>query len=497
MLHFRRSVLTVVLAFATAASPVLAQTAGTPLTLDEAIQRALARNFDIRVGALGLDIAKGNLLAEWGRYDPVLSASFTHDEDGSPQSADPFSGARPPSSIVESDVVDFSLQGSSPIGFSYRLRANRQNRRGTFNSFADNYFTFAGVELTQPLLRGFGIAANHGNILIARTDRRLSEWDYRQAVMDTITQVIFTYHDLYFAQRNLETSRRSRDLAAGLLAENEIRARVGGLSESDVTEARARVASREEAILVAERTVREQENFLKQLITSDRTPSLLSDVLTIAPPTPLPALTPQPALDFRPALDRRPDYQQALLLVERARVGRNIRRNQLLPRVDLVASYGYNGLDADAGESRRQVEDRESRSYSAGAVVSLPLTWTAERGRYRAAKYTLERAETELEQVEQNVVVRLGNAAGQVETTRKRIEATRIARELAQQNLDGELKKLRAGTGSTFLVLNQQELLSTAETREARALADHQRALAEYDRQLGATLESHRVILAP
>ncbi len=495
MLLFRRLTLFSVVALAPLTGVFGQGASAAPLTLDEAIQRALARNFELRVEALNLDVAKGNLLAEWGRYDPVLSASFTHDEDGSPQSADPFSGARPPSSIVETDAVDLSLQGSSPWGFSYRLRANRQNRRGTFNSFADNYFTFAGIEMTQPLLRGFGLAANHGTVLVARTDKRRSEWEYRQALMDTITQVIFSYHDLYLAQRNLETARRSRDLAAGLLAENEVRARIGGISESDVTEARARVASREEAILVAERSVKEQENFLKQLISDERTPALLTENLAIAPPTSLPSLTPQPAIDFKSALDRRPDYQQARLLVERARIGRNVRRNQLLPRVDLVAVYGYNGLDADSRESRRQVEDRESRSYSAGAVVSLPLTWTQERGRYRAAKATLEQAETRLQQIEQDVVIRLGNAAGQVETTLKRIEATRRARELAQQNLEAELKKLRAGTGSTFLVLNQQELLSTAETREARALADHQRALAEYDRQLGVTLESHRVAL--
>ena len=470
---------------------------GAAITLEEAIQRALARNFEIRVGALGLAITEGNLLAEWGRYDPVLSASFAYDEDGSPQSADPFSGARPPSSIVETDTADLSLQGTSPWGFSYRLRANRQNRRGTFNGFSDNYFTFAGVEMTQPLLRGFGIAANHGPILVARTDRRRSEWEYRQALMDTITQVIFSFHDLHLAQRNLETARRSRDLAAGLLTENEVRARIGGISESDVTEARARVASREEAILVAERTVLEQENFLKQLISDERSPALLAETLHIAAPTARPSLTPQPANEFRAALDRRPDYQQALLLVERARIGRNVRRNELRPRLDLVAVYGYNGLDADSSESRRQVQDRESRSYSAGAVVSLPLTWTQERGRYRAARSTLEQAETRLAQVEQDVVVRLGNAAGQVETTLKRIEATRRARELAQEILAAELKKLRAGTGSTFLVLNQQELLTTAETREARAVADHQRALAEYDRQLGVTLENHGVSLRP
>lgn len=495
MLLRRLPLLLVLVAVAT--TQLAAQSAPPPLTLEEAIQRALAKNYTIQIRALGFDIARGNLLAEWGRYDPVLSGSFAHDEDGSPQSADPFSGARPPSSIVETDSVDLSLQGTTPWGLNYRLRANRQNRRGTFNAFADNYFTFAGVEVTQPLLRGFGIAASFGTVQIARADRSLSEWDYRAAVIDTITQVIFAYHDLMVAQTNLDSTRRSRDLAASVLKENEVRARVGGMSESDVIEARARVASREEAILIAERTLLEQKNVLKQLISDERTPALLGADFTVVPPTPLPPRTPSPATDFRPALDRRPDYQQALLLVERARINRNLRRNQLLPRVDFVASYGYNGLDSDSRESRRQVEDRESRSYSAGAVVSLPLTLTQERGRYRAAKFTLQQAETQLAQVEQSVVVRLGNAAGQIETTRQRIAATRLARELAQQNLDAELKKLRAGTGSTFFVLNQQELLSTAEFREARALADHQRALAEYDRQLGTTLESHRVTLAP
>ena len=72
MLFFRRSVTTLAFAAVTAAALFGQAPAGDALTLDEAIQRALARNFDIRIGAAGLDIAKGNLLAEWGRYDLSL-----------------------------------------------------------------------------------------------------------------------------------------------------------------------------------------------------------------------------------------------------------------------------------------------------------------------------------------------------------------------------------------------------------------------------------------
>src|SRR5690606_3598506 len=240
---------------------------------------------------------------------------------------------------------------------------------------------------------------------------------------------------------------------------------------------------------------RDQENYLKSLISDERTTALLEGQLALATPTPLPPITPDPALDFRRALEQRPDYQRARLLVRRADINRRYRRNQLLPRVDLVASYGYNGLDADFSESRRQVTDREIRSYSIGAVFSMPLTFATERGNYRAARLTLEQAEVQLEELEQQIVVLVGNAAGQIETAAQRVEATRRSRELEQRNLDDEVRKLRAGTGNTFFVLQQQEILAVAEIRAYRAQADYQKALAEYDRQLGETLERHHIVI--
>lgn len=488
----RRSVLASTLILVLTAS---AQEPSQALTLQEAIQRALAKNYSIKVESFGSPIARADLLAAWGRFDPVLSASYFRGEDGNPQSSDPFSGQRPPSSVVEADSYDLSLSGLTPWGLNYRFRANTINQRGTFNAFADNYYTFAGVEVTQPLLRDFGFDANLVTVRLARTARGMSEWQYRATVIDVITQVIHAYHDLVFAHKNLEIAQRSRDAAQSLVVENQRRYEAGSLSESDVTAARARVATREEAILLAMRAVRDQENYLKSLISDERTTALLEGQLALATPTPLPPITPDPALDFRRALEQRPDYQRARLLVRRADINRRYRRNQLLPRVDLVASYGYNGLDADFSESRRQVTDREIRSYSIGAVFSMPLTFATERGNYRAARLTLEQAEVQLEELEQQIVVLVGNAAGQIETAAQRVEATRRSRELEQRNLDDEVRKLRAGTGNTFFVLQQQEILAVAEIRAHRAQADYQKALAEYDRQLGETLERHNVVI--
>ena len=82
-------------------------------------------------------------------------------------------------------------------------------------------------------------------------------------------------------------------------------------------------------------------------------------------------------------------------------------------------------------------------------------------------------------------------------SAQKRVQSTRRARELAQSTLDSEVKRLRAGASTTFFVAQQQETLSFAEIREASAQADYARALAEYDRQLGVTLEKLNITIDP
>lgn len=470
---------------------------GEPLTLSRAIELALAQNFSIKVEGFDAAIAAARVTESLGKFDPVLSASYTNEGNRNPLlTFDPTTGLRD-TTYEETDTYDVGASGLLPWGMTYRLGASTTNARGTFNAYTDNFESFAGVSGRQPLLRDFGFGPTLASIRIARTDRAISEWEFKQAVIDTITRVTFAYHDLNFAYAYLRSAMRSRDLAAGLLAENERRFRVGSMSEYDVTSARARVASREEDVLSAERQVLNAENFLKQLISDDTSTALLDRRLAIEAPPPAPIVVVDPAADFRIALEKRPDYQQAKLAVHRSDLNARLQRNQLLPRVDLVGSYGYNGLDADRRASRRMVQDRDHRSYSWGVVVSVPLTFTTERGRYRAAKLSQRQASTLVEQLEQAIVVQVGNAAGQIETAQKRIQADRRARELAQATLDAEEKRLRAGQSSTFFVAQQQELLSIAEVREAAALADYHKALAEYDRQLGLTLEKLNISIDP
>ena len=467
------------------------------ITLDEAIQRALAKNFAIKVEGFDAAIASARVTESLGKFDPVLSGNYTHAENRNPLlTFDATTGLRN-TTRDESDTYNLGVGGLLPWGMTYRLGGSTTNARGTFNAYADNFDSFAGVSGTQPLLRDFGFGATLTSIRIARANRGISDWQFRQTVIDTVTRVTYAYHDLNFAHANLRSATRSRDLAAGLLGENEKRFKVGSMSEYDVTSARSRVASRQENVITAERQLRDAENAFKRLITDDHTTALLDQPVAIEPPPPAPVVSVDPAADFPTALAKRPDYQQAKLALQRSGLNSRLQLNQLLPRVDLVGSYGHNGYDADRAVSRRQVQDQDYRSYSWGVVVSVPLTFTTERGRYRAARLQQRQAETQLQEIEQAIVVFVGNAAGQIESTQKRIQANREARQLAQATLDAEVKRLRVGQSSTFFVAQQQEILSFAEVREAAAQSDYAKALAEYDRQLGLTLEKLNITLEP
>lgn len=464
------------------------------LSLDEAIRRAVAKNFTIKSDSYDVAIARARVLEQWGLFDPQITGRYTYGENENPLTS--FTGGVRDFTTSKSDDYELSLNGTMPWGLTYSLGATQSNARGTFNLFANNFSTFAGVSARQPLLRGSGFGATTAQLRIAMTNRAISEWAFKQSVIDTITRVIFAYYDLNFAKGALRSATRSQEIAAQLVDENEKRFKVGSMSEYDVTSARARLANRAEGILVTQRLLREAENAFKALISDEKTMKLHDWRVDIEPMHTLPVTVVNAALDFKESLTKRPDYQQALLNLKRAKISHGYQRNQMLPRVDLVGSYGYSGLDADRETAQRLVRNEDYRSYSWGVQVTVPLTFTTERGRYRAAKFGLRQAETDLAQTEQNIVVSVGNAANNIETARRRVDAARAARELGQATLDAEQKRLRAGTGNTFFVVQQQEILASLEVAELRAEADYRKAIAEYDRQLGVTLEKLNIAVA-
>lgn len=496
---FRRRLLLVpalllALAPAVPAAPPAAP-AGSELTLEDAIRLALSNNRAIKVDAYARSIARANLLAAYGGFDPTINFSRSYNEYYNPSLPSADNGFLPPATLVQSDQYNLSLNGTTPWGTIWSIGGTSTNQRGTYNAFTDNYLTTGGVTVTQPLLRGFGFGGNSATlgVRVAKANRAMSDWQFRQTVIDTVTQVVVAYSNLLAAHENLRAARRVRDGAAQLVVENEKRFKVGSVSENDVTSARAQAALYEQGVLQAEEGVRESDNRVRQLM-GEATFTNEGPLLTIALP-PTPHLTIDPAKDLQTAYELRPDYQQTRLGIKKDRYNEAYARNQVLPQVNFVGSYGYTGLDQNFAASRRMVWNGDNRAYSAGVEVSIPILFAGSRGRARAARLQRQQDEARLQELKETIAVDVANAAGQLETARKSATAARNAQKLNETLLQAELKRLRAGTGSTFSVLYQQQQLATADRQYAGALANQWAAIANYERTIGTTLEAYDIKL--
>jgi outer membrane protein TolC len=299
------------------------------------------------------------------------------------------------------------------------------------------------------------------------------------------------YNELQFAHENLDVARRSQELARQLLRDNIKRVEIGVKTPLDVTTAQAEVAAREAAVITTARAVKDQENFLKQLITADMM-LLIRTSVSIAPP-PSTNLAPNVVGGIRDALELRPDYRQAKLDIENKNIVVRVTKNAELPRLDLLASLSLLGLDDNFGTSAQRTLARDRSAWSAGAVFSIALGNREARGNYSAAKLLAAQTLVKLQQLEQNIIVLVDNAAGAVITAQQLTVANREARRLAKESLSAGEARLVAGTGTTFEVLQLQKQLADAETAELRAIADYNKAVAQYRLQTGATLRVHGV----
>ncbi len=135
----------------------------------------------------------------------------------------------------------------------------------------------------------------------------------------------------------------------------------------------------------------------------------------------------------------------------------------------------------------------EFRTFSFGVQINFPL-------RNRTAKANLGKAQEQDRQLDmqtrrqlQNIEVEVRNAVQSVETAKMRIDASKLAREYAEKQLEGEEKKFQAGLSATFFVLQRQNDLAVARFDELRAQADYNKSVATLQRVLSTTLSSNSI----
>ncbi len=433
------------------------------LTKEEALTRALERNLRIKIERSQVDIAKDGIDLEKGAYDPEIRANFetTRIEN------------------QDADSLSVSAEGLLPTGGTYGLNLSSDESfapGGGFNSFA-------GATFRQPLLRNFGLSNSLAALRIARRQFDLSEWEYKQMLLDTLAATIFAFNDLYEAQQNLVSSERSRDLAQQLVNDNNKRVELGVIAPLDIISAEAQLATRIERVLQVSNVVRRGQNRLKQLIFDNAEEALAEDIEAEA------YREPEIEMGFAEylvsLLESSPDFRIGEIALEIARLRMHRDKNQALPSLDFIAQYGFSGSGSSLEGSLDSAFSGGEKSYTLGAAIRYPILNRSARAQRAISEHRERIAEIDLQRLRQAIQLEFHTSFEVTQTNFRRVEATRQARELAERSLEAEEKKLNAGTSSTFFVLRLQNDLSSAELREISATTNYNRSVAEFNRLRG------------
>ena len=459
------------------------------LPLRECVERALANNIEIRAERINPGIQTWGIIGAQGSYDPVLTGALKYQDATVPQ--DP--GL--PSLTQQTLQPTLGLAGKLPTGAAYDLTANDTRSSGNvITNFNFLYTGQAGVSVTQPLLKNFGLGVNSATIRIARKSKAIAVQNFIQLVMTKITAVSSAYYELIFAIENHKAKVEDLNQAKQLLAEDQRRVQVGVLTPLDVTQAEAGVAEREQAVILAARSIKDNENTLKRLICREVTEFR---GLTLVP-TDYPLvqmIQTDVAESTRTALTQRPDYLSAKESLARQNILVQFNRNQLWPEIDLQGSYGLNGRGRSFSGYNDNLTTGDSPVWGIGLAVSIPLGNRQARSNYHIARLDSDQLLLNLKALEQDIIVQVDNAVGHVEANLESVKAAHEATRLAQESLEAEKKKLLAGTSTTFLVLQAQAQLATARTAEIRARADYSESIVALGQAEGTTLSKNNILL--
>jgi outer membrane protein len=382
------------------------------------------------------------------------------------------------------------------VGFTNR-RIDSSNAFATRNP---SYNTNLNFSFVQPLMRGFKIDTTRAQLRITSIQREINEVALQTRVTNTLANVRNAYWDLLYAIRATEVARGSLELANKLVQDNRARVEIGTLAPIDIVQAQAEEANRRQALAAAEATRHTAELVLKRLIVGGTEDPLWASTIN---PVDQPSILSQP-IDLEGAVARalgtRTDVLTAKKQLDQTDVTLRNLTNLRLPALDLQANYGLAGLGGtqfrrgDLGgdiigsvpggylDALRNISGFDAPSWSLQVNLAYPLGETAAEANHARAELQRQQTEAQLKALELTVATEVTNAALNVQSGLQRMQASTVARELAEKRLEAEQSKFEVGMTTNFLVVQAQRDLRDAQNLELQAILNYNRALVDFER---------------
>ncbi|HTC46478.1 MAG TPA: TolC family protein [Candidatus Aquilonibacter sp.] len=468
-------------------------------------------------------------------FDPVITGTLQNDHLGQ-TATNIFQGVIPGTSLVQNTgTVDFAYNQAFQWGMNLNVGFNntRQTTNSFFSSVSPALNSSFRMTVTQPLLQGFGFAANTRFIRIAKNNRELSDVAFRLQIIDSVDQIENIYWDLVYAYENARVQNESLSFAQKTLSDTKKQVEIGSLAPIETVRAQSTVAQDQQLVTTAQTNLQLEQLLMKNALTRTlRDPVLATAEVIPTSATEIPAqeeVVPTEDL-INDALRHRAELVESRIDLNSRDLSNKAVRSALLPTLNLFGYYGGAGVGGNQnplsvcatpnptilqqefgcasptpgalegvfpttglGSTLNQLVNSTNPDKGVGLQLNIPLRNRAAQAVQVRSELEYRQAQMRLQQIENQVGIEVRNAQYAVQQNRASVDSAKAALDLARQSLDAEQKKYQFGTSTTTLVLQYQSQLATAESTLVNATVAYEKSRIELDRATGTLLDHNGV----
>lgn len=483
------------------------------LGLTETVRVAVENNPYLRSRAeIPAEISQ-SILAALSAYEPELGVTLDKTDVVRPVVSDLDGG--PAIATFEQDrrtaetALGKTLRSGADVGL--RWSNTRTSNNSAFRRHNPEYTPSLRMGIEQPLLRNFGGIEQRTTVLIARQETAEAFAQFEAELNQFISEVSEAYWDQVSAEAQLGVEQHSLELAEELLRLAQRGVEVGLLPPVAIKEAQAETARRQEQLLRVQNRLtvatRELQHKVRFVSPAQKGPLRISPDQDYVPES----LNPARADVLKAAITTRAEIRQASIALETAHAEAALAERGWLPELRLIGRYGFSGLagstrldaddpdaqpspfEGDYGDSLDSLVSGDFPEYQVRVELSADLANANGRAEEARTAIAIRRKARELEATISDVALEVDRSLADLDSAYQRVGASKIARELAEENLHNQRRRYELGSVTTKDVLDFQTQLTRALAIELTAVIDHAKAVTQLDLARGTLLDVYDI----
>jgi len=365
--------------------------------------------------------------------------------------------------------------------------------------------------IRQNFLQSFGVKLNDRGIRIAQINTVAARETFRAQLLNLVGSVLNLYWDVVSAGDELKLRQRILEITGKFRDDTKYEISIGAIAGFQLASAEAELARRRQDVVIAQSTLRDRTNLLKEALSHTADPALEAAEIIPLDHIEVPDTEELPPVRqlLTAAMAKRPDVAVSRFKDQTDEINLAGTTNPLLPTLQgtfqtynrgVAGTPQASGGGANPyfvggyGNALGQVFRRNFPNNIATLSFSIPFENRQAQGDYGIDQLQYRQSQLQSQRDQNQILVDISSQVSALRQARARYATAQDTRALQEQLLAAERRR-SYGTSTFTYIMADQRNLAAAQISELNAMTAYAHARVALDQVLGETLDRNNISL--